>query len=201
MRLYYNKYYTFYKYHSIKDFDDKRSYLSDFKYKLEEFYYDTQEINPDDETQEKDLVDRKNVINSAPKSYDKLLNKYETQYNNLPRNKKKMINVINKPGMLSPDCIEYDLAPLEGDEEVKLEPEETTPERVKLNPRKRKTEGTGLNILTLNKLLTRLPILLAQVKAGNNSCKLKNQIRQILYLLYQHNKSTKPVSNDLIKSL
>ena len=201
MRLYYNKYFTFYKYHSIKDFDDKRSYLSDFKYKLEEFYYDTQEINPDDETQEKDLVDRKNVINSAPKSYDKLLNKYETQYNNLPRNKKKMINVINKPGMLSPDCIEYDLAPLEGDEEVKLEPEETTPERVKLNPRKRKTEGTGLNILTLNKLLTRLPILLAQVKAGNNSCKLKNQIRQILYLLYQHNKSTKPVSNDLIKSL
>ena len=201
MRLYYNKYFTFYKYHSIKDFDDKRSYLSDFKYKLEEFYYDTQEINPDDETQEKDLVDRKNVINSAPKSYDKLLNKYETQYNNLPRNKKKMINVINKPGMLSPDCIEYDLAPLEGDEEVKLEPEQTTPERVKLNPRKRKTEGTGLNILTLNKLLTRLPILLAQVKAGNNSCKLKNQIRQILYLLYQHNKSTKPVSNDLIKSL
>ena len=200
MRLYYNKYFTFYKYHSIKDFDDKRSYLSDFKYKLEELYYDTQEINPDDETQEKDLVDRKNVINSAPKSYDKLLNKYETQYNNLPGNKKKMINVINKPGMLSPDCIEYDLAPLEGDEEVKLEPEETTPERVKLNPRKRKTEGTGLNILTLNKLLTRLPILLAQVKAGNNSCKLKNQIRQILYLLYQHNKSTKPVSNDLIKS-
>ena len=200
MRLYYNKYFTFYKYHSIKDFDDKRSYLSDFKYKLEEVYYDTQEINPDDETQEKDLVDRKNVINSAPKSYDKLLNKYETQYNNLPGNKKKMINVINKPGMLSPDCIEYDLAPLEGDEEVKLEPEETTPERVKLNPRKRKTEGTGLNILTLNKLLTRLPILLAQVKAGNNSCKLKNQIRQILYLLYQHNKSTKPVSNDLIKS-
>ena len=39
--------------------------------------------------------------------------------------------------------------------------------------------------------LTRLPILLAQVKAGNNSYKIKNEIRQILYLLHQHNKITK----------
>ena len=40
-------------------------------------------------------------------------------------------------------------------------------------------EGKGLKILIPNKLLTRLPILLAQIKAGNNSCKLKNKIRQI----------------------
>ena len=52
-------------------------------------------------------------------------------------------------------------------------------------------EEKGLKILTSNKLLTRLPILLAQIKAGNNSYKLKNEIRQILYLLYQHNKITK----------
>ena len=52
-------------------------------------------------------------------------------------------------------------------------------------------EGKGLEILTLNKLLTRLSILLAQIKTGNNSYKLKNEIRQILYLLYQHNKITK----------
>ena len=37
-------------------------------------------------------------------------------------------------------------------------------------------------VLTLNKLLTRLPIILAQTKAENNSAKLKNKIRQILYL-------------------
>ena len=79
------------------------------------------------------------------------------------------------------------MPPLEGIEES----EETIAERVKLNPRKRKNEGTGLKILTPNKLLTRLPILLAQAKAGNNSYKLKNEIRQILYLLYQHNKITK----------
>ena len=58
---------------------------------------------------------------------------------------------------------------LESDEEVKLEPEETIAERVKLNPRKRKIEETGLKILTPNKLLARLPILLAHIKTGNNS--------------------------------
>ena len=62
-------------------------------------------------------------------------------------------------------------------------------------------EGKGLKILTPNKLSTRLPILLAKIKAGNNSCKLKNDIRQILYLLYQHNKITKNVYNSLIKPL
>ena len=62
-------------------------------------------------------------------------------------------------------------------------------------------EGKRLKILTSNKSLTRLPILLAQIKAGNNSYKLKNEIRQILYLLYQHNKITKKVYKYLIKSL
>ena len=52
-------------------------------------------------------------------------------------------------------------------------------------------EGTGLKILTPNKLLTRLLISFAQIKAGINSQKLKNEIRQILYLFYQHNKITK----------
>ena len=62
-------------------------------------------------------------------------------------------------------------------------------------------EKNALKILTPNKLLTRLPILLAQIKARNNSYKLKNEIRQILYLLYQDNKITKKVYNNLIKSL
>ena len=88
----------------------------------------------------------------------------------------------------------------EGDKEVKLEPEETIAERIELNPPKRKTTETGLKILTPNKLLTRLPIFLAQIKAGNNSYNLKNEIRKILYLLHQHNKITKKVYNKLIKS-
>ena len=78
---------------------------------------------------------------------------------------------------------------LEGDEnEVKLELEETIVERAKLNTRKKINERIGLKILTQNKLLTRLSILLAQIKVGNNSYKSKNEIRQILYLLCQHKK-------------
>ena len=52
-------------------------------------------------------------------------------------------------------------------------------------------EGTGIKILTPNKPLTRLPVLFAQIKAGNESCKVKNEIRQIVRLLYQHSKITK----------
>ena len=48
--------------------------------------------------------------------------------------------------------------------------------------------GHGLKILTPNQMLSRLPITLAQLKAGNNSEKLKNEIRQLLYSLYRSKK-------------
>ena len=51
--------------------------------------------------------------------------------------------------------------------------------------RKNKTKGKGLKILTPKQMLQRLPIALAQVKAGNNSESLLNEIRQIIYFLYQ----------------
>ena len=50
-------------------------------------------------------------------------------------------------------------------------------------------------------MLNRLPILLAQIEAGNNSIKLKNEARQILYLLYRSKVLTKTVHNNLIKSV
>ena len=62
-------------------------------------------------------------------------------------------------------------------------------------------EGKWLKIITPNKLLTRLPILLAQIKAGNSSYKVKNKIRQIICPLYQDKKITKNRYNILIKSL
>ena len=71
------------------------------------------------------------------------------------------------------------MQPLEGDEEVK--------------------EGKGLRILTQNKLLTRLPILLAQIKAGDNSDKLKTKLDK--YYIFYISKITKKASNNLIKSL
>ena len=43
----------------------------------------------------------------------------------------------------------------------------------------------GIKILTPNQMLNRLPIALAQLQAGNNSNKLKNEIRQLLYSLYR----------------
>ena len=46
-------------------------------------------------------------------------------------------------------------------------------------------KGQGLKILTPKQMLARLPISSAQLKAGNNSEKLKNEIRQLLYLLYR----------------
>ena len=62
-------------------------------------------------------------------------------------------------------------------------------------------EGKELKILTNKQMLNRLPILLAQIQAGNNSNKLKNEIRQILYSLYWSKVLTKTVYNNLIKSL
>ena len=61
--------------------------------------------------------------------------------------------------------------------------------------------GTGLKILTIKQMLNRLPILLAQMPAGNNSSKLKNEIRQILYSLYRSKVLTKTVYNNLIKAI
>ena len=66
-------------------------------------------------------------------------------------------------------------------------------------------EGTGANemlkILTPNQMLKRLPIALAQVKAGNNSESLLNEIRQIVYSLYRSNEITKKVYNNIINSI
>ena len=50
-------------------------------------------------------------------------------------------------------------------------------------------EGQGLKNLTLNQMLSRLPITFAQLKAGNNSEKLKNEIRQLFYFLHRSKKS------------
>ena len=60
------------------------------------------------------------------------------------------------------------------------------------------TKESGLKILTPNQMLNRLPITLAQLKAGNNSEKLKNEIRQLLYSLYRSKKLTKKLYKSLI---
>ena len=50
-------------------------------------------------------------------------------------------------------------------------------------------------------MLSRLPIYLAQLKAGNNSEKFKNEIRQLLHSLYRSKKSTKTIYYNLISTI
>ena len=67
-----------------------------------------------------------------------------------------------------------------------------------LNFNKQNQQGQGLKILTPNQMISRLPITLAQLKAGSNSEKLKNEIRQLLYSLYRSKNMTKQVCNNLM---
>ena len=60
-------------------------------------------------------------------------------------------------------------------------------------------DHSKLKVLTLKQMLQRLPIALAQVKAGNNSESLLKEIRQIVYSLYQSKQITKKIYNNLIK--
>ena len=72
-----------------------------------------------------------------------------------------------------------------------LETEESAVER-------KNQERKGFKVLTPNQMLSRLPISLAQLKAGNNSEKLKNRIRQLLYSLYRSNKLTRQLYKSLV---
>ena len=65
----------------------------------------------------------------------------------------------------------------------------------------RATKGKRLKILTPKQVLQKLPIALAQVKAGNDSENLLNKIRQIVYSLYQSKQITKKVYNNIIESI
>ena len=73
-----------------------------------------------------------------------------------------------------------------------LEREESAAQRQK---------GQGLQMLTPQQTITRLPILLAQLKAGNNSQKLKNERRQLLYSLYRSKKLSRTIYNSLMNTI
>ena len=87
------------------------------------------------------------------------------------------------------------------EEEIKIEKSDKIVKIVEeiLRFNKQKQETKGIKTLTPNQMLSRLPITLAQLKAGNNSEKLKNEIRQLLYSLYRSKNMTKQVYNNLIK--
>ena len=86
------------------------------------------------------------------------------------------------------------------DEVSKVEENEKIIEIVEriLELNSKKQLGLGLKILIPDQMLSRLPITLAQLKAENNSEKLKNEIRQLLYSLYRSKKLTKQLYKSLI---
>ena len=86
------------------------------------------------------------------------------------------------------------------EEEIKIENPDKIVEIVEviLKFNKQNQQRKGFKILTPQQMLSRLPITLAQLKAGNNSDKLKNEIRQLLYSLYRSKNMTKQVYNNLI---
>ena len=71
----------------------------------------------------------------------------------------------------------------------------------KYDAKQGETKETGLKILTPKQMLQRLPIALAQVKAGNYSESLLNEIRQIVYSFYESKQIAKKVYNSIIKSI
>ena len=112
--------------------------------------------------------------------------------------KNKLVNVINS-GLKD---LKEEIKEM-SEEEINTEKPDKIVEIVEdiLRFNKQKQEGQGIKILTPNQMLSRLPISLAQLKAGNNSEKLKNEIRQLLYSLYRSKNMTKQVYNNLIKPI
>ena len=70
-----------------------------------------------------------------------------------------------------------------------------------LETKRKETEGRWLEILTRKKMLQKLPIALALVRAGKNSENVLNETRQIVYSLYQSKEIIKRVYNNIIKSI
>ena len=116
------------------------------------------------------------------------------------KNKKEnneLVNIINS-GLID---LRDEIEKMSEDEKETEKPNkilEIVEEILTFNRENRKQQGLGLKILTPNQVLSRLPISLAQLKAGNNSEELKNEIRQILYSLYRSKKLTKQLYKSLV---
>ena len=100
----------------------------------------------------------------------------------------KLVNVV-KSGLVD---LESDFEEISEDE-IKIEKRHKIVNIVKeiLKFNKQNQSGEGLKLLIPNQMLSRLPIVLAQLKAVNNSKKLKNEIRQMLHSFYRSKKLTK----------
>ena len=108
----------------------------------------------------------------------------------------ELVNVINSG--LKDLKKEIEVIPKKERENEKLDKIVKIVEDILIFNEQQQQSGKGLKILTPNQMLSRLPITLAQLNAGNNSEKLKNEIRQLLYPLYRSKTMTKEMYNNLI---
>ena len=109
--------------------------------------------------------------------------------------KKKNSNLINKIKSRLSD-LEKEIKEM-GDDEKRVEETDRIVNVVEKILRENQ-QGQGLKILMLDQMLRRLSITLAQLKAGNNSGKPKNEMRQLLFSLYRSKKLAKTIYNNLI---
>ena len=126
------------------------------------------------------------------KLYNEFLGIYFDEYNYLPDAKRTNMGLKYDPTNLILDAYNYDKWYTEESEySTAKNDEEKLDDLPPLEDYKEVKERRGLKILTTNKLLTRLSVLLAQIKTGYNSNKLKNKIRQIVHFCINIIKSQK----------
>ena len=158
----------------LKDYGDKNIYIS----------YDKDK----DTGKYKNKFYTEEITKSLKKLCNKFINldEFNEEYNKFMDNVEKLKNFksTKEKGSVSPNQKKIrryardlkdivDLYNLKSDSDTSEKDSDTT------------LEGKGLKILTNKQMLNRLPILLAQIQAGNNSKSLKNEVRQILYSLYR----------------
>ena len=183
--IYYSKF-SFYEYYSINfnnlSLTSKFKVLTSFYNELNKFY----RLILQQESTKKKKKKKLAVCGNASEIHNEYPETYFHEYMALSDNKKSNLdNNCDPANLFLFDVYNYDdwlknKESPETDIEESIDLSEMPPlgdEKVR--------EGTGLKILTPKKLLIRLSILLAQIRTGNNSSKLKNTIREILYLYTQ----------------
>ena len=126
------------------------------------------------------------------KPSDMLKSAYKT---NDKKNNNKLVNMF-KTGLSDLKNEIEDMAEEEKEIEKPSEIADVVEKTLKFN--KQNQQGQGLKILTPDQMLSSLPISLAQLKVGNNSQKLKSEIRQLLYSLYRSKKLSKQLYKRLV---
>ena len=111
------------------------------------------------------------------------------------KNNNKLVNMF-KTGLSDLKNEIEDMAEEEKEIEKPSEIADVVEKTLKFN--KQNQQGQGLKILTPDQMLSSLPISLAQLKVGNNSQKLKNEIRKLLYSLYRSKKLAKQLYKSLV---